>query len=148
MTKNFSQGPIDIAYPENWQLETGESGSTRHYSLASPNACTWELYVIEASENIDDWMDLLTGKLAEQYDSFEQQELDLELEGTRLAGFEIYFFYLDLLISGHLLKLPPNSAGEHQVVMFQGESRAFDQMLPVFHAITISQLRSQTQSNA
>ncbi len=73
--------------------------------------------------------------IEEQYDSVETSPVQESMAGFAASGHDTFFFYLDLLIANHMRCL---LAGEHRfLITWQAENREFDDIEPVFQAITV-----------
>ena len=132
----YQNNDVQFMYPENWKLIENHSDGTIQVSLQSPNSCVWDLFVFEdrnAVDSVESFVDLLR----DQYEEFESDPMERQFGDHKLQGYEANFYCLDLLISAQIVELP-SSTGDRRIVMFQGESREFDENEKVFEAITIS----------
>ena len=78
--------------------------------------------------------------LRKEYREIEVLPATDALEGRELTGFDVNFFYLDLVVS-IWLRAVPTPQGLY-MVMCQAEDRELQQVGPVFRAMIASLLRS------
>ncbi len=134
----YHKNGIQFMYPENWNLIENHSDGTLQVSLQSPGSCVWDLFVFEDRDAIDS-TEQFVATLQEQYDEFESDPIQKKIGERELQGFEANFYCLDLLVTAQVIELPPVE-NERRIVMFQGESREFEENQMVFDAITLSSM--------
>ena len=139
MINRFQEGEFDVAYPENWKLVESSSDAAQQFSIESPNSCVWDLYRFEDADTSEQWLQSFIDTFAEQYDIFEQEPIQFELGDQSIDAVEANFYCLNLLISAYIFEMPSEDSSR-RVIMYQGESREFEDNLTVFHAITMSYL--------
>ncbi len=140
MTAEFSEMGIRFAYPETWEVSGDKDPELpRSVSVHSPEGAFWSVSedrrepAVMAAEVLE--------TMRAEYEEFEAEPIERIVEGRALLGYEIHFCCLDLLISAHILAA--EGGGTSQVLLYQAESRDFDQLRAVFDAISLSFLRGR-----
>jgi len=104
--KEYEKNGVYVAYPENWTLQAtglfwenesadGEEGTT--LTLTSPGGAFWLLKEHPLEVDLDDVADDVLQTMREMYNDMEVYPIDRTVEGVWLAGYEMNFFYLDLV---------------------------------------------------
>lgn len=141
MTAVFEQHGLRIQYPENWTLQQGQAeGQGLELQIVAPSGAFWSLLAFARQNEGEPLMQEILGNLEEQYDSVETSAVQESMGGFEASGHDTFFFYLDLLVANRMRCL---SAGEHRfLIIWQAENRDFDNIEPVFQAITVGFLAS------
>ncbi len=135
---------VRFLYPENWQVQDEEQDDwPRTVTLQSEQTSFWSLYLYPPGHDARQAVTEVIGSIRELYDDLEVLPAKETIAEQEAKGVDIAFFYLDLLVEARIrcLKTPSGLVLWH----FQAESREFDQMEPVFQAITTSLLTGQPQ---
>lgn len=135
--RNFG---VEFLYPENWSVTDEQaSGWPRGVALQSPAGSFFVLQAHPSTPPLELANEVLK-TMKEEYASLEAEPALEQIEGLDLVGYDLDFYYVDLLVSARVRAVP---VGECTYVwFFQGESREFDQLSPVFLAIETGLLRS------
>lgn len=135
--RNFG---IEFLYPDNWTVTDEQvTGWPRSVGLQSPDGSFLVLQVHPATPPLELANEVLQTMRAE-YASLEAESVIEQVESEDLVGFDLDFYYLDMLISARVRATRVDD--RTYVWFFQGENRDFDRMLPVFLAIETGLLRS------
>jgi len=140
MTATYRNFGVEFLYPENWSVtEEQTSGWPRSVALQSPDGSFFVLQAHPSTPPLELANEVLK-TMKEEYAALEAEPAIEQVEDIDLIGYDLNFYYLDLLISARVRSVP---IGECTYVwFFQGESRDFDQMTPVFLAIETGLLRN------
>lgn len=142
--KNFG---IQLLYPEGWTVTEEETENwPRTVTLQSPNTTFWTLTAYPAEYNILELIDFAIESTREEFPDLEVLEAHEVLNDMQLKGVDICFFYLDLLVEAKVRAIQTPSMA--LIWHYQGESREFEAMEPVFAAIATTLLRTQVQRPA
>jgi hypothetical protein len=135
--RNFG---VEFLYPDNWTVtDEQSSGWPRSVGLQCPDGSFFVLQVHPAAPPLKLANEVLQTMRGE-YASLEAESVVEQVEAEELVGFDLDFYYLDMLISA---RVRAARVGDQTYVwFFQGESRDFDRMMPVFQAIETGLLRS------
>lgn len=137
MTAVFEDFGIKFQYPENWKLSDGLRDRLPYeIAIESPSGSLWTLHMFPGTSDPVALADEVRLALANQYDSFESTEISEKIGDIEMAGYEVSFFCLDLLIEGNLRYFQTDVYTF--VLLTQAEDRDFQQQKPVFAAITKS----------
>lgn len=141
MIAEFNQWGIQFKYPENWAVDSdGQRGGLRSVSVHSPGGAFWSVTTDGPEDR--SLAQRVAEALCEEYDSCEMEAMARQIAGHRVEGFELNFYCLDFLITAHVLSLRVPSG--YLAVLYQAESRDFEQLQPVFDAISSSLVQHQT----
>lgn len=139
MTAVFEQHGIRIQYPENWKLEQRQAGDRAiEIQIVAPSGAFWSLMAFDKGVDCDQLMEQVLKSFQEQFESAEWSPVAELIGDFNTRGFDSFFFCLDLLISNRMRCL---ESGDHQLLLtWQAENREFEEIEPVFAAITHSML--------
>lgn len=139
MPSTYHNFGVQFLYPDNWTVTDEQaSGWPRSVGLQSPDGSFFVLQAHSAGSPLDLANEVLSTMRGE-YGSLEAEAAIEQIEGTDLVGFDLHFYYLDLLI---MARVRAAQVGECTYVwFFQGESRDFDRLAPVVLAIETALLR-------
>ncbi len=143
MAAVFDRFGIRFSYPENWRLEEEEAIEwPRSVSVESPIGAFWNLMVHPAGTDIEEVAQVTLDALRGEYEQAEFQPVWDKIEGRPVKGFDVQFFFLDLVIEAQVRAFALEAATV--VVLCQGEDRDFQQLEAVFQAMTLSLAREST----
>ena len=131
-TGEFEHPECSFRYPENWKLDTAETGELA-VTVESPDGGFWTLQgfgPVDPLEVAEKAKDAMMG----EYDQIEYEEVDEEQFGYSMVGYNLDFYCLDLVIEARIRAM--RVAGNAYMIMYQAEDRDFQNLLPVFGAIT------------
>ena len=168
--KEYSNHGVYVAYPENWTLQAtglfakdaaGEAADDEEgnsLTVTSPNGAFWLLKEHPPDADLDDIADDVLQTMQELYNDMEVEQIDRTVEGIWLSGYEMNFFYLDLINMAKIQCFTTQSLTEpdtnrnfalfwqtgDQLITSAGEGDAPTE--DVFEAMTIAMLRKVANS--
>lgn len=133
----FKDFGVEFLYPENWSIVEQTDDDPQTVALETPSGAQWTLHVYQGAVDLHGLLDEAVEALAAEYPDFEKEVVDEPDDGADV-GFDMHFFYLDLLIEARVrgLLLP----GKALVWISQAESRDFEKLEMVFKAVITSLL--------
>ncbi|GHT24184.1 hypothetical protein FACS189419_08960 [Planctomycetales bacterium] len=146
--KEYTAHSIYIAYPENWQLEENETETINgSLMLSNENGAFWLLKKYPFGTNPDRIAEEAVEAMQTEYENVEVERFDKSLFGKSIIGFEMTFFYLDLMNLATVLCFEQD--GQTWTVFWQTGNQLIlhnDETVPVeqvLEAITLSMLRGE-----
>jgi len=137
---------VRFLYPENWSVVDEERDDwPRSVTVQSPNTSFWTLLIYPPRQATGPIIDHVIETIREEYRELEILEGEDEISEMLTTGVDVCFFYLDLLVESKIRVLSTPSAT--LLWHYQAESREFDEMEPVFRAITTTLLQTQVASH-
>lgn len=135
MSAIYDKLGIRFIYPEGWKVtEDSTNEQPRTVSLESPAGGIWELLLYEDGSTPNELAaDLLT-TMKEEYSELETSPWTGRFDDVDVVGYEMYFYYLDLLIRSR--GVAGRLGGKTVLSIWQAEDRVFAELEPVFQAIT------------
>lgn len=140
MTAVFENSQIRFIYPENWTIAEDGSMDPPTVTVQSPSSGFWTLIMYSDEYDPDELTTQVVAAMDEEYEALESNPTTLELAGAELHGYEMFFSCLDLVVSAKTFSLRHNSLT--LLILWQAESREFDELELVFRAITLGMLQS------
>lgn len=139
MPARFEQAGIDFQYPENWVLEEEpvERGR-RAVTVRSPGGAFWSVVLHPRECNPNNLAKAAVAALKEEYAEIEAESVSETIAGHATVGYDISFYYLDLISTASVRSLRGRSG--IYTVYYQAEDREFEKIGAVFLAITVSLL--------
>jgi hypothetical protein len=146
--KQYIQNDIFILYPENWVLEESEietaSGSIQ---LTNNDGAFWLLKKYPVGANLDQIAQEVAEVMQEEYEDIEIDRFERILFDKTIIGFEMTFFYLDLMNLATVLCFEQNGLTYavfwqtgNQLIIRNSETVPVEKVL---EAITYSLLQGQ-----
>lgn len=137
----FEKFGVRFLYPENWSLLDLEVEDwPRSVTLQSPDTGFWTLHVYPPGQDTRPLVEELTRGISQEFGELEVLPATEILGDTKTEGVDIAFFWLDLLVEAKIRHIHSPSAT--LIWHYQAESREFEKIEPVFHAIAVSMLRT------
>ena len=146
----FNRFGIHFQYPENWTLETDDATPGRQVvSLYSPGGAFWTVALTTAADEPIELAEAALEILQREYDELDSEPVEETVAGVDLVGFDVNFYCLDLTNTAWIRAGIKTSTGGatgdeptpmRYLILCQAEDREFDQISPVFRAMTISLL--------
>lgn len=134
----YEKNGISLMYPENWEFT--EEGSTPPFQIAleSPSGGMWILHIDIANADGDELVKNAQESMEAQYESIEWTSAENSIGSQSLVGFDGVFYSLDFLVTA---KIRITTTDQFTFLLLtQSESREYEQIEPVFNAITTSLL--------
>ena len=141
MTATYENLGVQFLYPENWQITDEDPLAwPRTVSLQSPGGGFWSLMVYRPDQDPEELTAEVLETMRQEYDGLESAEVSECFEQANTWGYEMQFCCLDFLVSARVLAVRVED--QTLLMIWQAEDREFQQMEPVFRAITTSLLRA------
>lgn len=147
MPTTYEKFGISFLYPENWTIGD-EQASYPPYevTLQCPGGGFWMLRVYTRFQDPPALLAEVLDSMTAEYEEIESEAFSTSLDGTEIQGYEMNFYYLDLLVTA---KSQCFSARDRTFfVHSQAESREFEKSEPVFQAMMLSLIRAAETSDA
>lgn len=140
MVAKFDRNGVAFQYPENWQL-TDDSGqaSACCVTLQSPRSGFWMLQAFEANERPEGFAAAVLEEVRSEYDLVEANSVNEPICDVDTSGYDIQFYCLDFVVRASVRSFAVGP--KTYVILCQAEDREFDEIGPVFLAMTTSLLR-------
>ena len=136
---------IRFLYPENWTLDEQEAlAGNRSVSVYSPGGAFWSIALHASTTDPGQLASTALETLKSEYRDSESEEVSERICGQSLRGYDLNFFYLDLTNTAVIRGF--RTATASCLVLCQAEDREFEQVAPVFRAITTSLLSESHES--
>ncbi len=140
MTAVFENKRIRFQYPENWTLSEDNSAEPVSVTVQSPSSGFWTLVMYSDDQDLNVLIEQVVSAMDEEYEALESTPTTLELGDFTAPGYEMDFSCLDLVVSAKTFAIRHNDLT--LLILWQGESRDFEQLELVFQAITLGMLQS------
>lgn len=140
MTAVYEKHGVRFQYPENWKLYEESSRWPREITLESPSGAIWALHVYFPPDKPQRLLEDSLQAMHREYRDIETHKVSELLDAeTSAEGYNLLFFYLDLIVDCRLRSFTYHD--KTFLLMTQAEEREYQQLEPVFSAITTSLLR-------
>lgn len=140
MAATYENFGVRFLYPENWQITDEQSAHARcEVSLQSPAGAFWSLHVYASRTDRQRLMVQVVESMQTEYDSLETRPVVESIGEIDAIGRDMDFFCLDFVVSAKARVF--YSRDRTFLVLCQAESRDFENLEPVFQAITVSLLQ-------
>lgn len=141
----FEKLGIRFLYPDNWTLDEQEAlGGNRSVSVYSPGGAFWSIALHAEGVDPHELAATALSTLKEEYADAEAEPVAEQIGGQTIKGYDLNFFYLDLTSTALIRGFRTSSAS--CLVLCQAEDREFEEVAPVFRAITTSLLARDAAS--
>ena len=140
MTATYDKLGIHFEYPENWQLDEEEARSTGNtVTVYTPTGGFWSISIQPGEADPQKLVDDALETMRAEYADMDVEPLTEVIEGWPAVGYDMNFYCLDLTNTAQVrsMQTPYGTF----VIMAQAEDRDFQQLAPVFNAMTVSLLR-------
>jgi len=135
----FDKMGIRFLYPDNWTLDEEEAlEGNQSVTVRSPGGAFWSIVLHPMHVDPAKLATAALTALKSEYEGAEASPAAEQIGDQSIRGYDLNFFYLDLtntaLIRGF------RTAEASCLVLCQAEDREYEQIAPVFRAITTSLL--------
>jgi hypothetical protein len=139
MPAKYEKFGVQFLYPENWTIAEEELDDWPHgVTIQSPSGAYWELHLYPSPMSRTRLAADVLEAMRQQYEDLESEVVTEDICQRPAVGYDLSFFCLDFLITSQVRCL---SVGRQTyVLIYQAESREFDQHQRVFAAMTQSLL--------
>ena len=141
MPKEFNENGVQFLYPDNWTLDKhpSDDGLDTALTLETPSGALWTLNVEQGLRNLDDLANSVRQTLCDEYDEVEYENHEGKWGELDASGYELHFYVMELVVKAVIECL--HFDGRTYLVMMQAETRDFDELAPVFQALSASLVR-------
>jgi hypothetical protein len=143
MPARFDKLGISFQYPDNWTLDDSDAIlGRRSVTVYSPGGAFWSVAIHSGSADPDKLTAAVVETMKKEYPGVEVDEAEETLADHDLTGYDLAFYYLDLVNTATIrsLRVGPST----YTIYCQAEDREFDKLQMVFRAMTASLLSSLT----
>ncbi|NIL97615.1 MAG: hypothetical protein GTO53_08145 [Planctomycetales bacterium] len=140
MTALYDKSGVTFEYPENWSLdEDALPPQALEVTVRSPRGGFWSVRFERAAVDPHQLAQTAVAAMRDEYAGLEVEPVHELVEGVQLVGMDMSFFYLDLTSTAQVRAL--QTLQGTYLLLCQAEDSDFDQLQPVFRALTASLLR-------
>ena len=142
MTAVYEKSDVRFMYPENWEITDEERVEwPRSVSLQSPGGGFWQLMIYEPDSEPAELTEQVVEAMSKEYESLEAAPHTERFADIEAAGYDMFFYCLDLVINSRAVAM--RTGRWTLLLVWQAEDREFEQLEPVFRAITHSLLEGE-----
>ncbi|MFZ1933440.1 MAG: hypothetical protein WCB27_24510 [Thermoguttaceae bacterium] len=141
MPARFDKLGISFQYPDNWTLDDSDALLGRKsVTVYSPGGAFWTVAIHAGSADPAKLAAGVLDAMKKEYPGLEIDEAFEMVAGHDLVGYDLAFYYLDLINTALIRSL---RVGQTSYTIFcQAEDREFDHVRLVFQAMTTSLVSS------
>ncbi len=141
MTATYDNHGLQLMYPGNWKL-TDQSGASPpwHITIETPEGGLWSLTVFSQDADPETLLADALDAIKQTYDEVEMTKADPDFAPFESVGVNADFYCLDFVVSAQIRVISTNDS--QLVLLYQAETREFEQKLDVFRAVTQSVLQN------
>ncbi len=132
----FDKQGIRFQYPENWTIETSTALDEDGVTVFSPGGGFWSVVIRDGDDGPLEVAAVVVETMRELYDELECRPAEELVAGKELVGYDLNFYCLDLTNTAQIRAFRRNE--KIYLVLFQAEDREYEQIEPVFRAMTRS----------
>ncbi len=120
----FEKLGIRFLYPENWTLDEGDAlAGQQSVTVQSPGGAFWQIILLAKSVDPQEMAAMVLRAIKEEYEEFEAEPADQEIEKHELRGYDLNFYCLDLTNTALIRGFQLSEAS--CVILCQAEDREF-----------------------
>jgi hypothetical protein len=137
MPARFDKLGISFQYPENWTLDDSDALLGRKsVTVYSPGGAFWSVAIHSGSADPAKLAAAVLDAMKKEYPGLEVDETSETVAGHELIGYDLAFYYLDLINTALIrsLRVGPTT----YTILCQAEDREFEKLQMVFRAMTTS----------
>ncbi len=139
MPAEFNRSGIRFQFPENWTLDENDArGGQSSVTVYSPAGAFWSVSRHAVSTDPKQLAEAVVQAMQEEYKDLEVSEASDSVAGRQMIGYDLDFFYLDLVVIARVRCLQTESGT--YAVFCQAEDSDYDRLGAVFLAMTTSLL--------
>ena len=130
---------LKFLYPENWSIIEEETYEwPRSVTIQSPGGAFWAVHVYPPLSDEEALMQEVIASIRSEFNEMEILEAEETISDCPTHGYDMAFFYLDLLVEAHVRSLQTPSAT--LIWLVQAENKDYEENELVFQAMTKSML--------
>jgi len=137
----FHRLGLTFDYPDNWSVDMTD-GEGRHAAVTvyAPGGGFWSVSAHAAGgADPDSLVEAVVAEMKSEYSELDSEATTEEVQGLTLRGNDMNFYCLDLTNTARIRTLVTSDT--IYVVFCQAEDREWDDIAPVFQAMTTSLVR-------
>lgn len=136
---HFARFGLEFDYPDNWSV-VPDTDDAAAVTAQAPDGGFWSVSAHPAGTDPESLAEAVSQQMQEEYRDLDTEAASDDVAGHLLGGFDFNFYCLDLTNTAQVRALATPTAT--YVVFCQAEDREWDQISPVFAAMTASFVRS------
>ncbi len=137
MTAVYDRSGLKFQYPENWIVADDSMDEVpRTISLQAPSGAFWSIDIHPFSMDVEELLTMTLRIMQQEYPEAECHAVEDVIAGETASGYDLFFYCLDFVVTARLRCFRHGHATF--LLTYQAEDREFDQLDPVFQAITFS----------
>jgi len=134
---HFDRFGLTFDHPDNWEVDTADAeGRFAAVTVYAPGGGFWSVSGHAPGGDPTALSSAVVAEMREQYADLDAEPAAEEVAGRQLAGFDLNFYCLDLTNTAQVRTLATPTA--IYLIHCQAEDREWDEIAPVFAAITTS----------
>ena len=147
MPESYQHRGIRFLYPENWELEEGDTiDGMPTVTVYAPGGAFWSVTLESGKLSLQELTVAALESLRSEYAESEAEPAEEVIAGRRLSGFDVSFYYVDLINTATIRGF--TTPAGHYLILAQAEDRDYRQLEVVFLALTTSLVQSVTSADA
>lgn len=144
MPARYEKLGICFEYPENWTLDEKEAlEGQESVTVYSPGGGFWSITLHPPDVNPQELVDAALVAMRQVYQDLDAEPVIEQVGPLEMVGCDMNFYCLDLTNTAMVRGFSTPLAT--LLVFFEAEDREFEQIEPVFRAMTRSLLQSETE---
>lgn len=146
MPAKFHRLGINFEYPDNWTLDEEDAmAGQRSITVCSPGGAFWSVTEHPRGTDPECLARAAVDAIKQEYKEVEVEAASDIVAGREMEGYDMHFFYLDLINSASVRCL--RTRRTTYTVFYQAEDRDFERLHLVFQAITTSFINGLKESD-
>lgn len=142
MTGKYERSGVRFLYPENWEVAQDQSDKeTRSVLVKAPSGAFWSVDLCIQAMNAHGLAEQVLHTMEQEYADLESEAATDQIGGQTATGYNMQFYCMDLVVTARV-RAVRTSAGS-LVLLYQAEDREFEQLEPVFRAISESMFQEE-----
>ncbi len=138
---HFDRYGLAFDYPDNWEVDTDDSeGRFATVTVYAPGGGFWSVSGHAPGGDPATLVEAVVAEMRTEYRELDAEPAADEVAGRTLGGTDLNFYCLDLTNTAHIRTVATTQA--IYLILCQAEDREWDDIAPVFDAITTSFLRA------
>jgi hypothetical protein len=134
---HFRRFGLAFHHPDNWMVDTEDAeGRFATVTVYSPGGGFWSVSGHAPGGDPSELAAAVVSEMREEYRELDAEPAAETIGGCRLTGFDLNFYCLDLTNTAQVRTL--TSPAAIYLLLCQAEDRDWDELAPVFAAITTS----------
>ncbi len=137
---HFDRFGLAFHHPDNWAVDTEDSeGRYATVTVFSPGGAFWSVSGHAPGGDPAALAEAVVSQMREEYRELDAEPASEDVAGHRLVGIDLNFYCLDLTNTAQVRTLTTPDA--IYLILCQAEDREWDEVAPVFAAMTTSFVR-------